>query len=338
RSAADFAGLADFHHLRHFHLHRFVLYGTRAWRRPIAVVETFHSDHLRNPGRSDYPRVRQGFYVGRFAARPRSGDLVARRRGVAQYSFGLCGRQLQRFLAGDDAADPDGDRVWRQHIWTWRADGCSRGIRFRLGGVRLSRHGAGYDRGRFLWAGDRQCAVGFRAVADRANSGNPRGDQARLRLRPELRNRQGSSGGKRRGRQYVQGERETGVDRDSGGGRDDDDFLDYRGADGRTEDRAVVELVHSSPAISAWTNRGRSGDLLVHGRFDAGRDNRRVSGGGVHQGQYQTGRHDQGVGRGQQKSGRNLHKIRAKRHVKYLFDGVFRHFVVRFLRVLLLHR
>src|SRR6185437_14637189 len=125
---------------------------------------------------------------------------------------------------------------------------------------------------------------------------------------------------------------------DSGGGRDDDDFLDYRGADGRTEDRAVVELVHSSPAISAWTNRGRSGDLLVHGRFDAGRDNRRVSGGGVHQGQYQTGRHDQGVGRGQQKSGRNLHKIRAKRHVKHLFDGVFRHFVVRVLRVLLLHR
>ena len=59
------------------------------------------------------------------------------------------------------------------------ADAGAGGVRVRPGGVRLPRHGPGDDRGRLVRPGDRQRAVGLRAVADRADSRHQGGDSRR---------------------------------------------------------------------------------------------------------------------------------------------------------------
>ena len=51
-----------------------------------------------------------------------------------------------------------------------RADAGAGGVRVRPGRVRLPRHGPGDDRGRLVRPGDRQRAVGVRAVGDRSSS------------------------------------------------------------------------------------------------------------------------------------------------------------------------
>ena len=55
-----------------------------------------------------------------------------------------------------------------------------------------------------------------------------------------------------------------------------------------TELLANLSILH--PPFLLGSDHGRRDDLLVHGRFDAGGDARRLSRGGVHQGEHQAGR------------------------------------------------
>ena len=99
RGAADLAGLADLDRLGRHHLRR-VLPADPGSRRRHAVVEAVDGDHLRHAGRRDHPGAREGLHVDRVGAREGSGQLVARRRRVAEHPVGLRRRQLQRLLAG----------------------------------------------------------------------------------------------------------------------------------------------------------------------------------------------------------------------------------------------
>ena len=140
-----------------------------------------------------------------------------------------------------------------------------------------------------------------------------------LRLPGQLHRRQGAARGERRRRQHLQGHRQAGADRHRGGRRDDDDLLDHHGADpgpGRPDgDRQAVD---PAPAVPARPDHRRRGDLLVHRRLDAGGDHRRLPRGGVHQGQHQARRRREGLGRGQQEGGRDLHRLRAEGDVQHL--------------------
>ena len=73
---------------------------------------------------------------------------------------------------------------------------------------------------------------------------------------------------------------------------------------------------HSRPA------HGRRGDLLVHRRQHAGRRHRRLSRGRVHQETFNLDKADR-LHRRQQRSRRNLHRLRAKRHDQHLHRGLF---------------
>jgi K(+)-stimulated pyrophosphate-energized sodium pump len=88
------------------------------------------------------------------------------------------------------------------------------GVRVRPRGVRLPRHGPGDDRRRLVRPGHRQRAVRLRAVAHRDDPERPAGDQARLRLRAELRQGEGLPRRERRRRQHVQGDGQARVDRE----------------------------------------------------------------------------------------------------------------------------
>ena len=68
----------------------------------------------------DYSGTGEGIHVGGIAPREGSGDVVARRRRVAEHSVRLGGRQLQRVLAGHDHDGADGHRLRRQHAWAWQ--------------------------------------------------------------------------------------------------------------------------------------------------------------------------------------------------------------------------
>ena len=109
RSAADFAGVADFDHFDFRYLRDLVLDDSEPGQRPVDVVEAFDHHHLRNAGGRDYSGTGEGVYVGGIEPREGSGDVVARRRGVAEHSFGTGGGQLQRLLAGADHHGADGD-------------------------------------------------------------------------------------------------------------------------------------------------------------------------------------------------------------------------------------
>ena len=64
--------------------------------------------------------------------------------------------------------------------------------------------------------------------------------------------------------------------------------------------REPVQSVAAVPAVLPRPHYGRRGDLLVYGRFGAGRHDRRVPRGRVHQGQHPARRwRGEGVGRGQ---------------------------------------
>ena len=162
-------------------------------------------------------------------------------------------------------------------------------------------------------------------------------DQARLRVHAGLHDGETSARGERRRRQHVQGDGEARADRHRRGRLDDDDFLDRRAVDGRA-DAERREAVDSSRAVSAGADHGRLGHLLVHRRVDAGGDDRRVSRGGVHQGEHQAGRGREGIGRRQQARRGNLHAVCAERDVQYLSGGVLLDARVRLRRALFLHR
>src|SRR5882762_4735189 len=194
------------------------------------------------------------------------------------------------------------------------------------------------DRGRFLRPGDGQRAVGLRAVVDRAGAQRPCRDQEGLRVRSELRAGQGEPRGERRGGEHVQGDRQAGADRYRGRGRHDDDLFHYRSADPRVAAGAAVEPVDPASAVSVGADHRRRRDLLVHRCLDAGGDDRRLSRGGVHQGEHPARGHDEGLRGGQQKGGGDLHAICAEGDVQHLPDGLLRDTRVRVLRAVLLHR
>jgi hypothetical protein len=82
---------------------------------------------------------------------------------------------------------------------------------------------------------------------------------------------------------------------------------------------------HPAPAVPARPDRGRRGDLLVHRRLHPGGDHRRLPRGGVHQANIKLDGVDQGVGRGQQEGGGDLHAVRAEGHVQHLPHRVLLH-------------
>ena len=178
----------------------------------------------------DHPRAGEDLHVHGLEPRARGRHLDPGGWGVAQHPVRAGGRQLQRLLAGRQHRRADVDCLRREHLRARPADDRAGGVRLRPRGVRLPRHGTRHHCRRFLRAGDRQRAVGVRAVGDRDAAQHQAGAQAEVRLRRQFRARQASARGERRRRQYVQGHRQAGADRDGRGRRDHDDFLDRRGA------------------------------------------------------------------------------------------------------------
>ena len=79
-------------------------------------------------------------------------------------------------------------------------------------------------------------------------------------------------------------------------------FLHHHGAHQRAH-RECEQSFTSARAFHARPDHGWRHDLLVHRRVHPGRDHRRLSGGGVHQGQHQAGGRGEGFRRRQQESG-----------------------------------
>ena len=127
-----------------------------------------------------------------------------------------------------------------------------------------------------------------------------------------FRARQGPARRERRRGQHVQSHRETGADRHGCGRRNHHDFLDHHGAHQRPHGKRGQTFA-AACAICARPDHRRRDDLLVHGRFHAGRDHRRLPRRRVHQGQHQARRRQTSVRRRQQKSGRDLHASTRKR-------------------------
>ena len=133
-----------------------------------------------------------------------------------------------------------------------------------------------------------------------------------LQHRRELRARQGHAGSERRRGQHVQGDGETGADRNGCGGRYHDDFFDHHGADERPHDQRRQAFA-AACAVRARLDYRRRDDLLVYGRVHTSRDDRSLPRGGVHQGEHQAGGHRESFRRGQQEGGGNLHESTRKR-------------------------
>ena len=88
---------------------------------------------------------------------------------------------------------------------------------------------------------------------------------------------------------------------------------------GLTTDMDKLSLLH--PQFLLGLDHRRRGDLLVHRRVDAGRFDRRLSRGRVHQAQHPSRqRRRAGLGRRLQEGRRDLHAVRAEGHVQHLPD------------------
>ena len=122
---------------------------------------------------------------------------------------------------------------------------------------------------------------------------HPRRTQEELRLRRRFRKGQASPGRKRRRGQHLQGHRQAGADRNRRGRRHHHDLLDHLPAHQSPQGQSG-QSVDSVSALLPGPGHRRRDDLLVHRRIHPGRDHRRLSRGGVHQGQHQAGRRDQG--------------------------------------------
>ncbi len=253
---------------------------------------------------------------------------------------GLVAGQFQRVLAGHHDHGADDDRVLRQHVIPAGgrcADGRSGRVRLRSRGVRIPGHGPGHDRRRLVRSGDGQRAVGVRAVADRADPGRRCPDPAAVRLPGELRARQALPRGERRRGEHVQGDGQAGAHRHGGRRRDDDDLFDHRGAHERPHDQHR-QTVAAPPAVPPRVDHRRRDHLLVHRRVHPGGDDGRLPRGRVHQGEHEPREHGGGLRRRLEEGRRDLHEVRAGRHVQHLPDGLLRHARLRVLRAVLLHR
>ena len=220
-----------------------------ARRQHLAVVAAVDRHHLRHARGRDHPGVREGVHLDPLVACARGGDLVARRRRVAQHPVGSGRGQLQRLLARPHDHGPDDDRL------PGGLDGLSSTM---IGGVPLMVAPAIFAFGLvafgFLGMGPVTIAVdSYGPVTDNAQSvyelsqieeipGHRAGAPERVRLPGQLHGRQGAARGERRRRQHLQGDRQAGADRHRRRRRDDDDLRDHHGADagadGRGGDRA----------------------------------------------------------------------------------------------------
>ena len=113
RGAADAARLADLDRVGRPHLRR-VVPADRRSRRRHALVEAVDDHHVRHAGRRDHSRAGQGVHVGGVEPRQGSGDVLPRRRRVAEHPVRARGRQLQRLLDRPEHHGADVDRVLRQ--------------------------------------------------------------------------------------------------------------------------------------------------------------------------------------------------------------------------------
>ena len=167
--------------------------------------------------------------------------VTASREGGASLNIlaGLIAGNLQRLLAGPHHRGADGRRLRRQHDAAGQPDDRPGRVRLRPRRLRLPRHGSGDDRRRLLRPGDRQRAVGLRAVDHRDPAQHRGRDQEGLRLHARLRDRQAPPGGQRRRRQHLQGDRQAGAHRHRGRRRHDADLLDHRGAHPRPAGRST---------------------------------------------------------------------------------------------------
>ena len=166
RGAPDLAGLDHLGGLHRAHLPGLRVHHPQLGRRHLAVVETGDDYLLRHPGRRPHPGTGEGLHFHRIAARQRSRDLGAGRRGFAGHPVRLRGRQFLRLLPGPGDGAVDVRRFNFQLAGTRRPHGRRPGVRLWPGGFRLSGHGSGDDRGRFLRPGDGQRPIDLRAFAD----------------------------------------------------------------------------------------------------------------------------------------------------------------------------
>ena len=170
RGAAHLARVADVDRLGRAHLRAVVPADSDARRQRRPVVAALQRDHLRHAGRRDHPGIRQGVHLHPLVARARGGHLVARRRRIAEHPVGPGRGQLQRLLARAHDHGPDVGGLRGVVVGPRHDHGGAGDFRVRPRGVRLPRDGPGHDRGRLVRPGDRQRAVGLRAVADRRDS------------------------------------------------------------------------------------------------------------------------------------------------------------------------
>ena len=94
--------------------------------------------------------------------------VTSSREGGASLNIlsGFVAGNFSAYWLGDEHRRADVDCLRRQHLRSseQQPDDRARGLRLRPGRVRVPRHGAGHDRGRLLWPGDRQRPVGLRAL------------------------------------------------------------------------------------------------------------------------------------------------------------------------------
>ena len=114
---------------------------SRPWRQPRSVVAALDRHHVRNAGGRDHPGAGEDLHVDRIEPRAGGGDLVSRRRRLAEHPLRFGGRQLQRLLAGRVHRRADVDCLRREHVRSRPADDRAGGLRVRPGGVRLPRDG-----------------------------------------------------------------------------------------------------------------------------------------------------------------------------------------------------
>ena len=112
----------------------------------------------------------------------------------------------------------------------------------------------------------------------------------------ELRTRQAPSGRERWRRQHVQSHGQAGAHRYRRRRCDHHDLLHHHGAHSRPVGKRGQALA-AARSVCARPDQRRRHHLLVHRRFHPGGHHRRLSRGGVHQGQHQAGRVGQGLGR-----------------------------------------
>jgi K(+)-stimulated pyrophosphate-energized sodium pump len=291
------------------------------------VVEAGHDYFLRHAGGRADSGTGEGVYLDRIAARERSRDLGAGGRRVARHSVGIRGGQFLRLLSGIGHDVPDVDCLLHEHAWDWElAAGMLAPAVFAFGLVAFG----------FLGMGPVTIAVdSYGPVTDNAQSvyelsmieqvPNVEAEIKKdFNIRCEFRARQA----------YL-------LEANDGAGNTfkataKPVLIGTAVVGATTMIFSIIMALTTGSPMPTWTNsrcsrsvfprtdHRRSDDLLVHRRFHAGRDHRRLSRRRVHQSQHQTRRCRESLHRRQQESGGDLHEVCAEGHVEHLYRGVLR--------------